>query len=294
MTKHWKNKHKFNRSWVDGSDSDFSVSFTPISPPPPSFWKPVFITVNKINSNLPDCFYDLALQEDLTSEIFMDCLEEIDTNLDTFYMHHGNVTICNDKPGCQVYETPPQSTGDTHGEQYYPDINSNFICVFVSETKAVGESPINSAFWAPYFANDNITRYIFHQGILSIGNDYHISIQDAKEAMSPMEPRISTPTKFGHEAMRPFFAYLPFDRIKATFKHTTQLMKMPSSTYLRKRHQTPHPAANIVRQRETDFGDVIYFNVPAIDGGETAAQLWTGQQRRSKKSIIQPEIILLN
>ena len=54
-------------------------------------------------------------------------------------------------------------------------------------------------------------------------------------------------------------------------------MKMPSPTYLCKRHQTPHPAANIKRRRETDFGDVIYFDIPAVDGGETAAQLWTGQ-----------------
>ncbi len=95
--------------------------------------------------------------------------------------------------------------------------------------------------------------------------------------MSLVEPRISSPTKFNHKAMRPFFAYLPVNRIKATFKHTTQLMKMPSPTYLRERHQTPHSAANIVCQRETDFGDVIYFDVPAIDGDITAAQLWTGQ-----------------
>ncbi len=111
------NKHKFNRSWDYGSDSNFSLPSTPITPSSPSFQKPISITVNKKNSDLPDSYYDLALQEDLNGKIYIDCLEEIDTNLDVFHMHQGNVTvtICSDEPG-QVYETPPQGRGDNHGE----------------------------------------------------------------------------------------------------------------------------------------------------------------------------------
>ena len=58
---------------------------------------------------------------------------------------------------------------------------------------------------------------------------------------------------------------------------TTQFMKMPSSTYLQKRHQTPHPAANIIQRNEKDVTDTVYFNTPAVDGGETAAQIYTGR-----------------
>ncbi len=122
----------------------------------------------------------------------MDCLEEVDTSLDVFYMYHGNITICSDEPG-QVYESAPQGTGDDHGERYYCDISGNFIRVFVSETEAIGDSPFDKEFWAPYFANDNISQNIY-QGIISRADDYHISTQDVKEAMSPVEPRISTPT----------------------------------------------------------------------------------------------------
>jgi len=76
--------------------------------------------------------------------------------------------------------------------------------------------------------------------------------------------------------MHPFFAWLPPERIKQTFKYTTQFMRMPSPTYLRKRHHSPHPAANIIRRRETDCSDTIFFDVPAVDGGEEAAQLYVG------------------
>lgn len=122
----------------------------------------------------------------------MDCLEEVDTSLDVFYMHHNDITICSDEPG-QVYESAPEGKGTDHGERYYRDISGNFIRVFVSETEAVGDSPFDKEFWTPYFAKDNISRHIY-QGILAGADAYHISTQDVKEAMSPVEPQISTPT----------------------------------------------------------------------------------------------------
>ena len=58
---------------------------------------------------------------------------------------------------------------------------------------------------------------------------------------------------------------------------TTQFMKMALSTYLQKRHQTPHPAANLIRRNEKDVTDMVYFDTPAVDGGKTAAQIFTGR-----------------
>ena len=84
--------------------------------PGPSFRKPISIPVNESNFDLPASIYDLALQEDLNGKIFMDCLEEVNTSLDVFYMHHGDVTICSNEPD-QVYELAPQGTGDDHGER---------------------------------------------------------------------------------------------------------------------------------------------------------------------------------
>ena len=86
----------------------------------------------------------------------MDSLEEIDTELDVFFVNQGDVTICRDEPN-QVFETPLQGTSDTHGERFYRDIYGNELQVFVTETESDGESPMDSEFWVPYFAEDNVT-----------------------------------------------------------------------------------------------------------------------------------------
>ena len=79
----------------------------------------------------------------------MDSLEEIDTELDVFFVNHGDVTICSDEPN-QVFKTPSQGTSDTHGERIYRDIYGNKLRVFVTETEADGDSPMDSEFWVPY------------------------------------------------------------------------------------------------------------------------------------------------
>ena len=50
-------------------------------------------------------------------------------------------------------------------------------------------------------------------------------------------------------------------------------MRAPSSTYLCKRHQTPHPAANIIRCNDIDLMDSIFSDTPAVATGETVAQI---------------------
>ena len=77
--------------------------------------------------------------------------------------------------------------------------------------------------------------------------------------------------------MRRFFCWLPVKRILDTFKYTSQTMRAPSSTYLRKRHRTPHPAANIFRRNDKDVTDSVFADTSAVDSGVTAAQLFTGR-----------------
>ena len=100
---------------------------------------------------------------------------------------------------------------------------------------------------------------------------------EVHEAMKPTAPHVTTPTKIDHEAMRPYFAWMPLDRICKTFEHTTQFMQSPSSTYLRKRHRSANPAANT---------DTIFSDTPAVDGGQTAAQIFAGSH--SKFTSIHP------
>ena len=52
--------------------------------------------------------------------------------------------------------------------------------------------------------------------------------------------------------------------------------------------RTPHPAANVYRLNDKDSTDIIFFDTPAIDGGQTCAQVFTG--RHSKFTSVHPII----
>ena len=94
--------------------------------------------------------------------------------------------------------------------------------------------------------------------------------------MSPIQTRVQNPSKIDHAAMRPFFAWMPVQRICKMFEKTTQFMHMPSSTYLCKRHHSSNPAANVYQCWETDATNTIFSDTPAVDGSETAAQVFVG------------------
>ena len=57
-------------------------------------------------------------------------------------------------------------------------------------------------------------------------------------------------------------------------------MLIPPSGYLRRRHCSPNPAANYYRRSEIDFTDTMFGDVPAVDNGATAAQLWVGKSSK--------------
>jgi hypothetical protein len=76
--------------------------------------------------------------------------------------------------------------------------------------------------------------------------------------------------------LRPRLGWLPIDAIKKTFKRTTQLARMPMSTILKKRYKSPNPALNMHPCDEPVATDTIYSDTPAIDCGDTSAQLFVG------------------
>ena len=57
-------------------------------------------------------------------------------------------------------------------------------------------------------------------------------------------------------------------------------MRMPASTYLRKRHHSTNPAANVHCCWEVDATGTIFSNTPAVDDGEKAAQLFVGHNTK--------------
>ena len=63
-------------------------------------------------------------------------------------------------------------------------------------------------------------------------------------------------------------------------------MRMPSSTYIRKRHRSANCAANVFHRGKADATDTIFLDTPAVDSGQTAAQIFAG--RHSKLASIHP------
>jgi hypothetical protein len=53
---------------------------------------------------------------------------------------------------------------------------------------------------------------------------------------------------------------------------------MPNATILKKHYKSPFPALNVQRRDEPVTTDTVYSNTPAIDGGETCAQIFVGTE----------------
>ena len=93
--------------------------------------------------------------------------------------------------------------------------------------------------------------------------------------MTP-SPRLVHTKVPDYEKFRPLFGWLPTATIKRTFEITTQYARMPMSTVLKKRYKSPNPALNVHRRDEPVATDTVFSDTPAIDGGETAAQIFVG------------------
>eukprot|EP00980_Cylindrotheca_fusiformis_P004536 scaffold963_cov114-Cylindrotheca_fusiformis.AAC.2 len=78
--------------------------------------------------------------------------------------------------------------------------------------------------------------------------------------------------------LRPLFSWLPTKTIKKTFENTTQYARLPAGTHLKKHYKSAYPALNVQRRDEPVATDTVYSDTPAIDGGETCAQLFVGTE----------------
>ncbi len=78
------------------------------------------------------------------------------------------------------------------------------------------------------------------------------------------------------DKLRPLFGWMPSKTIKKTFEHTTQFARMPAGVHLKQHYRSPNPALNVSRRNESVATDTIFSDVPAINGGETMAQIFVG------------------
>jgi hypothetical protein len=116
------------------------------------------------------------------------------------------------------------------------------------------------------------------------GNDAHsdhdmsntepVTDDDDNNADAPA--RIFKVQEPDYDKLRPLFGWMDIKTIKKTFEKTTQYARMSNGTILKKHYKSPFPALNVKRRDEPVATDTVYSNTPAIDGGETCAQIFVG------------------
>ena len=88
--------------------------------------------------------------------------------------------------------------------------------------------------------------------------------------------RTLKPSQRDYSILRPLFGWLQEPIIQKTIENTTQLARLPQSELLKVHYKSPNPALNVPRRDEDLATDTVFSDTPAIDGGETMAQLFVG------------------
>ena len=119
-----------------------------------------------------------------------------------------------------------------------------------------------------------------YQGLLDNCADVHITEAEVQAARAPLKQGISRPEAQDWERMRKYLGNVPADKVRNTFKHTTQIGTLPPSSHLQRQFKSPNPALNLHRRNEADATDIIFAKVPAMDGGETSVHIFVGQDSK--------------
>ena len=86
--------------------------------------------------------------------------------------------------------------------------------------------------------------------------------------------------KVNYESLRPYFLHVPAEKVRQTFKNTTQhAANVVSGHNLFQTTKSPNPALNVPRRNEPVATDSVFADVPAIDSpGYMAAQFYVGRK----------------
>ena len=169
----------------------------------------------------------------------------------------------------------PKDQSNNMAITIYTPMSSANVHVYVSESEDDGIHSSDDQFWNNFF-KPNISCHIY-QDVINYSIILGINELNIINELSPLKPRETKSTSMDHDTLKPFFAYLLTLRIKKSFEHCFHYMQIPTSGYLRSRHCSPNPAANFYCQSEIDCTVTMFGDVPAVDNGATASQLWVGQ-----------------
>jgi hypothetical protein len=105
---------------------------------------------------------------------------------------------------------------------------------------------------------------------------YNTEILDAPTSSQTLTPKTTVKREPDFQKLRPLFRWLSTDLIQKTFEYTTQYVRLPTATMLKKAFKSPNPALNFYRRNEDVACDIVYSDVPAIFDGSTAAVIFVG------------------
>lgn len=137
-----------------------------------------------------------------------------------------------------------------------------------------------TAFREAFLAASNLNlSYACHNTVTDSNDDHIDSSEDNEPTLE-----ISTPTvkkkRIDYEKFRPYFLDVPIEKIRQTFRVTTQfatsVLAGPKITQTLK---SPYPANNVWRRNEPVASDTIYAETDAIGtNGQRMAQLFVGRK----------------
>ena len=153
--------------------------------------------------------------------------------------------------------------------------------------------PTEHEYWNDWLLDEPTCR-ILTQATIDNCKQYNINASDLAEIMSPLKPRMTQPSEIDYESKRKYFAHLPASVVKATFKHTTQNMRLPPSTYLHKMFKSPNPSANLKRHDEADSTDQI-FQIHLLSTVVRKVHIYLLERNRNSPMLTNQRIVhLLN
>ena len=124
-----------------------------------------------------------------------------------------------------------------------------------------------------YCDEDHSMFYDSHSSQVYDCHNISTNNEERKASKTPVQITTSDPD---YEKQRPLFGWLPTEVIKKTYELTTQYARIPMSTILQKRYQSPNPAMNVHRRNEPVATDTIFSDTPAVDCGLNSAQFFVG------------------
>jgi hypothetical protein len=170
---------------------------------------------------------------------------------DDFYDMTGDVTTNHTRITPPIDLISSTDGPDSFESAHPPVLDTPFDSSFLDNLDI--PRPTEHDYW-DYFFDATPSRIIYHSFLDSCLED-NISTSDIHDSV--VAPRHTIASDIDFESKRKYFSYLPIDVIKATFKYTSQCMKLPPSTHLQKRFRSPNPGANLRRRY------FIYSTVPS-------------------------------